>query len=154
MGKEHLDEELMNAWLDVSAMIRTDRIASELTFNELFICNLLMRQKKKDASTYLTAADLCVRTRILKSQMNRCLTSLEKKGMIERIRSEEDKRKVFIKFREENIAIYEKEYEQTLKIPNILIQEMGEEQVRRIIDVMNRVSEITGKILSQSEFQE
>ena len=94
MQKESLEEKLLDAWLDVSAVIRNDRFVNGLTFNETFICNLLLRQKRKDPSVYLTAADLCEMTGILKSQMNRCLTSLEKKGMIERIRSEEDKRKI------------------------------------------------------------
>ncbi len=99
---ESLSEQLLESWLDISAIIRNDRIVNGLTFNETFICNILLRQKKKDDKIYLTAMDLCASTGILKSQMNRCLTSLEEKGLIERIRSEEDKRKVYIKFREEN----------------------------------------------------
>lgn len=148
---ENLNEKLLEAWLDVSSVLRNDRIVSGLTFNESFICNLLQRQKQKDASVYLTAADLCQLTGILKSQMNRCLTSLEKKGMIERIRSKEDKRKVFIKFKEENAQVYEREHEHTLRIPNMLIQEMGEEKIQMIIEMLNQVTEITSKVIKEDE---
>lgn len=149
MQKESLEEKLLDAWLDVSAVIRNDRFVNGLTFNETFICNLLLRQKRKDPSVYLTAADLCEMTGILKSQMNRCLTSLEKKGMIERIRSEEDKRKIFLKFREEHAEIYEKEHEHTLRIPKMLIEEIGRENVQQIIMMLNRVTEITSGIIKE-----
>ena len=148
---ESLSEELLNAWLDVSAVIRNDRFVNGLTFNETFICNLLLRQKKKDSAVYLTAADLCARTGILKSQMNRCLTSLEEKGLVRRIRSKEDKRKVFIQFREENAEIYEREHEHTLRIPEILTREMGEKRVREMIAMLDEVTEITGRIIKAEE---
>lgn len=136
---ETLSEQLLEAWLDISAIIRNDRIVNGLTFNETFICNILLRQKKRDASTFLTAVDLCASTGILKSQMNRCLTSLEEKGLIERIRSEEDKRKIYIKFLEENGGLYEKEHQHSLKIPDKLIQEMGEEKVEQMIELLDQV---------------
>lgn len=153
MQKESLEEMLLDAWLDVSAVIRNDRFVNGLTFNETFICNLLLRQKRKDPSVYLTAADLCEMTGILKSQMNRCLTNLEKKGMIERIRSEEDKRKIFLKFREEHMEIYEKEHTYALRIPQMMIQELGRENVQQIVVMLNRITEIASGIVKEEKLQ-
>lgn len=150
---ESLSEQLLESWLDISAIIRNDRIVNGLTFNETFICNILLRQKKKDDKIYLTAMDLCASTGILKSQMNRCLTSLEEKGLIERIRSEEDKRKVYIKFREENSRLYEEEHQHSLKIPNKLIQRMGEEKIEQIIGLLDEIIDTIKKISMEGQLK-
>ena len=150
---ESLSEQLLESWLDISAIIRNDRIVNGLTFNETFICNILLRQKKKNDKIYLTAMDLCASTGILKSQMNRCLTSLEEKGLIERIRSEEDKRKVYIKFREENSRLYEEEHQHSLKIPNKLIQRMGEEKIEQIIGLLDEIIDTIKKISMEGQLK-
>ncbi len=150
---ESLSEQLLESWLDISAIIRNDRIVNGLTFNETFICNILLRQKKKDDKIYLTAMDLCASTGILKSQMNRCLTSLEEKGLIERFRSEEDKRKVYIKFREENSRLYEEEHQHSLKIPNKLIQRMGEEKIEQIIGLLDEIIDTIKKISMEGQLK-
>ena len=150
---ESLSEQLLEAWLDISAIIRNDRIVNGLTFNETFICNILLRQKKKDDKTYLTAVDLCASTGILKSQMNRCLTSLEEKGLIERIRSEEDKRKIYIKFREENSRLYEEEHQHSLKIPDKLIQRMGKEKIEQTIGLLNEIIDTIKKIRIEGQLE-
>lgn len=151
---ESLSEQLLEVWLDISAVLRNDRLVNGLTFNETFICNILLRQKKKDPDIYLTAMDLCASTGILKSQMNRCLTSLEEKEMIERIRSEEDKRKIYIKFREEHDKLYREEHQHSLGITEKLIQEMGEEKVRQMIGLLNEVIPALKKIRQEEQAKE
>lgn len=151
---ESLSEQLLESWLDISAIIRNDRIVNGLTFNETFICNILLRHKKKEDNTYLTAMDLCASTGILKSQMNRCLTSLEEKGLIERVRSEEDKRKIYIKFREENGSLYEEEHEHSLKIPDKLIETMGEKKIEQMIELLGEVIYTIKKISQEEQSKE
>ena len=87
-----LDEELLAAWLRLGSIIDNQRLVSELPFNEAMVCGLILRaQENGDA---LTARDLCAQTRILKSQMNAILHSLEKKGFLQRKRSQKDLRQI------------------------------------------------------------
>ena len=80
-----LNEELLTAWLRLTSVIDNERLVAGLSFNEAVVCNLLGRAKK--AEGYLTARDLCAQTRILKSQMNAILGSLERSGLISRRQS-------------------------------------------------------------------
>ena len=95
-------EELLHAWIKMSVSIRGNRILSERSFNESVICSMLYRQQEKDGEQ-LTATDICERTKLLKSQVNRILNEMERQEMIERIRSKEDKRKIYISLKKEYI---------------------------------------------------
>ena len=66
-----LNEELLEAWLRLSCVIDNQRLAADFPFNEALVCGLLSQGGCR------TASELCARTRILKSQMNAILRSLE-----------------------------------------------------------------------------
>ena len=91
---ENLNEELLAAWLKLSSVVNNERIVSTIPFNEAHVCNLLYRRRLEAPNDYLTATDLCGKTRILKSQMNKVLASLERRGLIERFRARDDRRKL------------------------------------------------------------
>ncbi len=73
---ENLNEKLLNAWLTLSSVVNNERIVSSIPFNEAHVCNLLYRQRMENPGVFLTATELCARTRMLKSQMNKVLASL------------------------------------------------------------------------------
>ena len=87
-----MDEELLSVWLRLTSVIDNQRLAAAhtspsgkgpLPFNEAVVCGLLARAQ--GTGSVLTASDLCRHTRILKSQMNAILRSLEDKGAVERL---------------------------------------------------------------------
>ena len=75
-------EDVLNAWLRLTTTVNNVRLAGELPYYELLICGILYRNQKSGAPGSLTATELCGETRMLKSQMNRTLNSMEKKGLI------------------------------------------------------------------------
>ena len=101
-----LNEMLLDVWLQLCSIINNDRMVQILPFNEAFVCNLLNRERALHPSNYLTDTDLCRKTGLYKSQMNAILTSLEAKNLICRVRSTQDKRKIFITLAaEENLQL-------------------------------------------------
>lgn len=146
-----INEELLTAWLKTCAAIRNDRIVADtvLSFNEIHICNLLYRARAA-GKVFLTATDLCQSTGLLKSQMNKVLTGLEKRGMIIRERSNEDKRKICICLNEENISVYEKEHQRILDFVDLLIGKLGEEDTLNTIRLLNTISADVMNILKEA----
>ena len=132
--KNDAGERLLSAWLTLSSTLWNERIVTGMTFNEAFVCNLLSRQ---DAAQPLTATDLCQRTKLLKSQMNKLLTTLEGKGFIRRARSEEDKRVVLIHLTDAGRAAYLAEHEHIAGILSQLIDTLGEDRARALTDGIN-----------------
>ena len=91
-------EELLQSWIDMSLRIRGNRLVSGFSFNEIVICRILYRQQQQGGEP-VTAADLCRSMQLLKSQINKILNDMEKQGLIERERSETDRRKMEIRLK-------------------------------------------------------
>ena len=100
-----IGEELLSAWLELTSVINNQRLVDRqagLSFNEAMICGLLAGAQRQ--GEFLTASDLCARTRILKSQMNAILRVLEQKGAVSRQRSRRDRRLVELRLLPEGQA--------------------------------------------------
>lgn len=144
---EQLCEDLIKTWLNMSVVLRNNRLISTMTFNEIFVCNLLYNKSLK-AGELLTATDICEKTRLLKSQMNKVLNSLEKRGLIEKVRSNEDKRKIYIQLNEDNLNIYLEEHQRVLKMVEELIQTIGVEKTHQAISIIGEITNVMGEITS------
>lgn len=139
------NEELLSAWLRLSNTICNERLVTQLPYNEALVCNILYNQRMEHPDIYLTATDLCEKTRLIKSLMNRTLNRLEEKGLIIKKRSKEDKRSVFIMFNEENISQYEKGHQEVLQVVDSVIEKIderiGKEKTKEILDILNTISD-------------
>ena len=145
----HLNEELLHAWLRVSTSIVNSRIVSELSYNETLVCNALYRNMMEQGEKPLTATDLCGKTNMLKSQMNRTLNLLEVKGLIARQRSTEDKRQVFVMFKKDRADAYEEQHARILKLLDGIINELGAEKTDETVRNLLQIADIADGILKK-----
>ena len=109
-----------------------------------------LRGRAPDAPDAMTATELCRQTRILKSQMNRILTSLERKGIVSRRRSEADRRCVLVSMSDSQTALYEEQHQQIIAVVAGIIDEMGPERVRQAVDVLGELSAAAGRSLERA----
>lgn len=141
------NEALLSAWLRLSTSVINSRLVTEMSFNESLVCNILYRNLMEHPEKKITATELCNVTKILKSQMNRILNQLEKKAIIVRERSQDDKRLVFVKMDLPHADLYRKQHEKILEIVDEVISRLGEEKAIETIKVLTQVSEITDELL-------
>ena len=142
-----LDEELLAAWLRLTTVIDNQRLAvscaadqPRLPFNEAMVCGLLYAAQASGES--LTASGLCRRTRILKSQMNAILRSLEGKGVISRRQSQADRRLVELRLLPGGLALYRESHRRSVSMAGRLIDEMGEERIRTLLPLLRQAADI------------
>ena len=95
----------------------------------------------------MTATELCEKTKMFKSQMNRTLHSLEEKGMLERRRSSADKRRIDLSLTAAGREAYEKEHARILKLVDAVIEKFGGEKTETLIDCLESVSSAADEIL-------
>lgn len=141
--KNDAGERLLSAWLTLSSTLWNERIVTGMTFNEAFVCNLLSRQ---DAAQPLTATDLCQRTKLLKSQMNKVLSEMERKGYVQRMRSEKDNRQVLLRLTEAGQTAYAKEHSGISEILHRLVEDLGEEKALHAADIVEEITQSLEKI--------
>lgn len=144
-------EELLNAWLYMSANVWNRRIVRKLSFNEAFVCNLLYRRIQEPDREMITATDLCEETRLLKSQMNKILTKLEKDGVIERKRSKTDKRQVYLFLTEKGRKIYEEEHDGILKILDAVVEKYTQEEIEGIHRLFHTIVDVVAECQNKNE---
>lgn len=144
-----LNEQLLDAWLTLSTTIINDRIVSEMPYNESLICNILYRNQMQEPAKRLTATDLCSETRMLKSQMNRTLNNMEKKGIISRERSVQDKRQVFVTFHPDRADAFQKQHEKILQMTDAIITKLGVKKTYEIIELFQIISDTADDVLKQ-----
>ena len=138
-SKLYAGERILSTWLSLSSTLWNERLVTGMTFNEAYVCNLLVRQQIDAPDTPLTATALCEETRLLKSQMNKILCDMEKKGYIQRIRSEKDKRQIFICLTEEGSHAYTEQHKNITAILHALVDDVGEEAVLQAADSVDRI---------------
>ncbi|MDD7281116.1 MAG: MarR family winged helix-turn-helix transcriptional regulator [Erysipelotrichaceae bacterium] len=135
-----LSEKLIETWNTISYILKPERLFRDLSYNEQTICSLLYRAQKE-----MTATDLIEQTSLLKSQMNKIMNSLEQKDVIQRIRSEEDKRKIVVELTDYGKEIYRKEHQSVLEISNHIIEQLGTKKSEQLISLMEEALDIIEK---------
>ena len=145
---EKLNEKLLDSWLRLSTSVINSRIVSVLPYNEALVCNVLYKNMLANGNP-LTATDLCDKTNMLKSQMNRTLNLLEEKGMIFRERSQSDKRCVYVVFNNEKVDVYNKMHDNILHFIDLIITELGANDTESASAVMTRIADIADSILKE-----
>lgn len=144
-NRRRTQENLLQAWMSMEVCIRGNRLLSDFSMNEMLICNTLYQQRQSGGSP-VTATDLCVQTRLLKSQMNRILTSMEYRGLIRRERSTTDKRVIYVHLQEEALPRYLQEHEHVLQIVEAVCSELGDEDSKKMTALMKKAAAIVSNL--------
>ena len=141
-------DKLLDAWLSLTSTLWNTRIVQTMTFNEAHVMGILLRGASVD--TPLTATDLIRRTHLLKSQMNKILSTLESKGHITRLRAQNDRRMAYIELTPQGRDAYLAEHAGVEQILESLTNRLGEDRAHRIAADLHDVVTALDDILPQS----
>ena len=84
----YIREELLEAWIELSSLIWSNRILKELTYHEAPI----LRELRKRDGKPINATELSKKSGMKKPQMHRILRSMEDRGLIRREINPKDRR--------------------------------------------------------------
>lgn len=140
-------DKLLDAWLSLTSILWNSRLVKTLTYNEAHVMGILLRHSSDE--TPLTATDLIRRTRLLKSQMNKLLTTLEERQLIVRSRAHQDKRLIYIRLTDEGKAAYLQAHEDIEQFLSVLIDRLGADRALAIAGELNDVSAILDELVPQ-----
>lgn len=142
-----MNEKLLDAWLKLTTAIINERVVSDLPYNESVICNILYKNYRETPDRALTATDLCQKMKMQKSQMNRTLSSMEKKQIISRERSSEDKRQILVRLNMDQLTVYQKQHEKILALIDRLLERIGPEKAENIVDMFTQIADTAEEII-------
>lgn len=148
MDPQKLGEDLLRAWLELTATIWSRDLVSGLTFNEAVVCNLISFQMHQAPEAPVTATYLCEKTNMRKSQMNQVLTSLEARGYLCRSRSESDRRRVALVLTAEGQKAYDASHKKAGGLLQAVVERLGPEAACQLKDYMILANATVQEVLS------
>lgn len=139
-------ELILSGWLKLYSTVWNERIVTGMTFNEAYICHLIIHNHKDES---ITATELCTMTGLLKSQMNKTICEMENIGYIKRTRSTDDRRVVYIKLTKKGIDAYHLSHEKTMLLMDALASSLGEEKSIQTAETLSLVADEMKTILKE-----
>ena len=139
--------KLLDAWLSLTSTLWNTRLVTSMTYNEAHVLGLLAHHQDRP----MTATDLIARTHLLKSQMNKLLTSLEARGHLTRERAQGDRRRIEIRLTPQGEAAYREEHRGVDAILSRLLDRIGEERALHIAGEINSVIAALDDILPSAQ---
>ncbi len=139
-----IDPELTNEVLTKSRVMFFEikkRQINSVLHGEMFILHFISHKKAP-----VLPSELSVVTRTSSARVAMALKNLESKGFIERNIDKADRRKVLVTITEKGIKEVEKQHDKIRAIMEKLINELGEEDVREYLRIVDRVIEISRKM--------
>ena len=138
-------DKLLDAWLNLTSTLWNTRLVSSMTFNEAHVLGILLRHQSDEEP--MTATDIIRRTRLLKSQMNKIITSLEGRGYVSRVRASLDKRMIHIHLTAEGERAYLEQHKAVEDILEQLIERIGAERALLVAAELSEITEILDDIV-------
>ena len=136
-----VSEDFLDSWINLSTILRNKRYMVNLSFNEGVLCHILYKElTDRNNKRGLSVKEICNRTSLLKSQINKIINGLVDKGLAKRTKSKEDKRVIYISLNEDKIDIYKEEYNMVLKLIDKLVYSLGKDKARNATDIFNEIS--------------
>lgn len=122
--------ELLDAWMNMTANIKVNRLLQDMSLNEMFICSYIYRFNKASFK------QLIEKTNLLKSQMNRQLNDLIEKGFVTKNTDDKDKRKIVLEMTEKGKEVYLKEHEKVVALISRVTKELGNKKSASLAKLM------------------
>ncbi len=139
MAETTREDRLLRAWVKLSGILKNNRITKGLMYNEATVMLLVYNRYMEDGEGLISVKEIIKETNMLKSLVNRTLNSLEKKGLILRLRGEGDRRMLYIKCVKEKLDVFLAVHRSSLKVANGIIEIIGEEDAENFIRIVKKI---------------
>ncbi len=139
MPSKNRAEDLLLAWVKLTAIVKNSRITKGLAYNEAIIMLCLYRRFKQDGEGLVSASELIKNTGMLKSLLNRTINSLEEKGLLEKVRGISDRRTLYVKCVKDRLDLFIKVHGKSLEVAEKIMNIIGEEDTARFIGIVQKI---------------
>ncbi len=128
---------LIQAWVQLSGMLKNSRFTKELPYNEAIV--MLQLYQSRDSA--LSIKEITASTHMLKSQVNRTINSLEEKGLLERCEGEGDRRVGYVRPIKEGLSVFLQVHASSMEIAKNISSIIGPEDTDHFIRIVNKLAQ-------------
>jgi len=146
-----LDEELLSAWVRLTAIFKNGRITQGMQYNEAIVMLHAYKRFEQDGEGLVSFKELLAETKMLKSLLNRTVDSLVKKGFLEKCAGDSDKRTVFVRPVKESLSAFLKVHARSLALAQEIVSVIGEEDAQAFIRISQKIAQAGTCVTKQGE---
>lgn len=128
---------LIQSWVQLSGILKNSRFTKELPYNEAIV----MLQLYQAGSSPISIKEITARTRMLKSQVNRTINSLEAKGLLERCEADGDRRIGYVRAIKEKLDVFLQVHASSMEIAKSISDIIGPEDTDNFIRIVNKLAQ-------------
>lgn len=128
---------LIQAWVQLSGMLKNSRFTKELPYNEAVV----MLQLYQAGDNPISMKEITAQTHMLKSQVNRTINSLEEKGLLERCEGEGDRRVGYVRSVKEKMDLFLQVHASSMEIAKDISAIIGPEDTDHFIRIVNKLAQ-------------
>jgi DNA-binding MarR family transcriptional regulator len=133
------EEKLLEAWVSLSSILKNNRITKGLMYNESIIMLLAYRKYQTSEEKKISLKEIIQTTNMQKSLVNRTVNALIDKNLLERVKSEGDKRIQYVQCVKENIETFLMVHKESLQIVSEIVSIIGEKDTDTFISIVNKL---------------
>ena len=137
--REQLNEDIVLSWVHLSAILKNSRVTNGLAYNEAVVMLLLYNEYRASGKGILPFSRIVEETRMLKSQANRTVASLEEKGFVTKLCGSRDKRAVYVSASPDCMDKFLAVHSQSLALANGICNIIGEEDARVFVRIVEKI---------------
>ncbi len=135
-----LREQVLEAWVGMTATIKNNRMTAGLTYNEAIVLMYMYGAYRKDGVGEMPVKDLVAKTRMLKSLVNRTVDGLEEQGFVTKSKGAKDARTVVVRLEPARLRDFMEVHENSLKIVDTIIEIIGEEDATTFVRIYEKIA--------------
>ena len=134
-------EQLIEAWVKLTGMVKNSRITQGLMYNEATVMLILYKKYREDGVGMVSVKEIVEKTNMLKSLVTRTLGNLESKGLLEKCDGLDgsDKRVKYVKCVESRLKIFLKVHSMSLELAESISAIIGPEDTDAFIRIVNKI---------------
>lgn len=138
--ENNLEEELVTAWVRLTAALKNSRITQGMIYNEAIVMMIAYRKYREDGEGLVSFKELVSETKMLKSLVNRTIDSLVSKNYLVRLEGE-DRRVTLVKIVPENLDDFLTVHQSSVALAHEAVELIGKEDAEAFVRISKKISE-------------
>lgn len=135
---EEVKEELIRTWIELTGLIKNNRIMKSISYNEAIILNYTYHAYTNNKGIYVQ--EILKRTRLLKSLCNRTINLLLDKELILK---KQDKNQLVLYFNPLKESEYKKIHQETMMYLSPILERLDEKDTKEFIRIIQKITRST-----------
>ena len=134
-----LEKKLFESMIKFKKIGDFQKQHGDLTRAEFFMLKTVEKTINGNKDKLVTITQIIERLQIAKPTASQMLNSLEEKGLIERIRTNEDRRVVYVKLTEKGTETLVKTHKRFSELTRAIIKKLGKEDTEELIRILEKL---------------